>query len=837
MFCHRSLLSCLLAPSLALLLVVQSAPAAAGPQWESGGPDGGWVTALLLPFGPGGPLYAGTYGGGVWESRDGGFSWGSVMTERGDAVVRDLEFGDDGLNSLYAATEDRGLLRARIGERIWTAVNTGLNNPFLPVIPAVAVHPGLPNLISVATERGLFTSRDRGNTYPDSLHWAGGIPMVDVKVSPLAPLSIFALSPEELFFTPDRGFAVTSLAQAPTAQLQDLALWPGALDSMVAVGRKGQVLQYIEGRGFEDIGPTVIEGQAPILHNIEVIERGRNVLVAGSDRGIYESRDRGASWELRDGGPAARIPEIWAVQAADTVGTQLWLGSFTRGFVVEDAPGAAWREQNDGLRATWSRSLDLTPSRWLSGDAHGRMHQSLDRGTSWTEVTGDLNTLQISALRMLRDGMTWIAGTPAGVQRSTDQGAHWTAVAMPAGHSGVNRLLQPEWMDAAEVWATTNRGVLRSFDAGLSWAPVDGIGDLGAAVFAVAVSSDSALVFGPDDGPLWRGRPDSGFATYLPPQNFGRRYRGLSFVGGSSASLVVSSVLAGISGKGVVYRVDDPLGDTPSPTDLTDQLFVFEPAGGDVASVPVLDGGPGAVVVELLGEGPLLSVDGGLNWIRLDDGLPTRRIETIALEAGNPPTLVVGTLGRGVWSRDLPVAVPTVLRFTVEREAGRARLEVQWSQAVRASLWRAVGEGEFELRRALELAESLVIFDSLDGVDPAQELRYELRADASVVLGRVALAPAPPITLRLRLLPNVPNPFNPLTSIRFESSGGEMSLEVYDLRGRLVRRLFEGSVSGGAQSVDFDGLDDRGRALASGTYLIRLRSDFDEDARRVTLLR
>jgi photosystem II stability/assembly factor-like uncharacterized protein len=753
-------------------------------------------------------------------------------------VVRDLEFGPDGFNSLYAATEDRGLLRARFGERIWTPVNTGLNNPFLPVVPAVAVHPGLPNLISVATERGLFTSRDRGNTYPDSLHWGSGIPMVDVKVSPLAPLSIFALSPEELFFTPDRGFSVTSLAQAPTAQLQDLALWPDALDSMVAVGRKGQVLQYIEGLGFENIGPTVIEGQAPIFHNIEVIERGREVLVAGSDRGIYESRDRGASWERREGGPGARIPEIWAVQAADTVGTRLFLGSFTRGFLVEDAPGAAWREQNDGLRATWSRSLHLTPSSWLSGDAHGRLHRSLDRGASWTEVTGDLNILQVSAVRVLPDSGAWIAGTPAGIQRSTDQGAHWTAVALPAGHTGVHRLLSPAWMDASEVWATTNRGVLRSLDAGLSWTPVPGIGNLEAPVLAVAASSDSALVFGAERGPLWRGRPDTGFTSYLPPPDLGRLYRGLSFVGGSSASLIVSSVLAGGSGKGVVYRVDEPLSENPTASDLTDQLFVFEPKGGDVASVFVLDGRPGAVVVSLLGEGPFFSVDAGMNWTRLDDGLPTRRIETIALEAGNPPTLVVGTLGRGVWSRDLPVVVPVLLRsFMAGRESGRVRLEVQWSQLARASLWRAVGEGEFELRRALELAESLVIFDSLDGVDPTQELRYELRADPSVVLGRVALAPAAPIAVRLRLLPNVPNPFNPLTSIQFESSGGEMNLEVYDLRGRLVRRLFEGVVSAGEQSMLFDGLDDRGRALASGTYLIRLRSDFDEDARRVTLLR
>ncbi len=75
---------------------------------------------------------------------------------------------------------------------------------------------------------------------------------------------------------------------------------------------------------------------------------------------------------------------------------------------------------------------------------------------------------------------------------------------------------------------------------------------------------------------------------------------------------------------------------------------------------------------------------------------------------------------------------------------------------------------------------------------------------------------------------NYPNPFNPQTLIPFTLAGsGEIALDVYDARGRLVRRLAYGEFAAGAHTVRWDGTDDRGRAMSSGTYFARLR-DADE---------
>jgi hypothetical protein len=72
-----------------------------------------------------------------------------------------------------------------------------------------------------------------------------------------------------------------------------------------------------------------------------------------------------------------------------------------------------------------------------------------------------------------------------------------------------------------------------------------------------------------------------------------------------------------------------------------------------------------------------------------------------------------------------------------------------------------------------------------------------------------------------QLWPNSPNPFNPGTTIRFDTPyAGRVKLAVYTLRGELVQTLVDGEMAGGAHAVRFDG-----RNLASGVYFYRMETD------------
>ena len=76
-----------------------------------------------------------------------------------------------------------------------------------------------------------------------------------------------------------------------------------------------------------------------------------------------------------------------------------------------------------------------------------------------------------------------------------------------------------------------------------------------------------------------------------------------------------------------------------------------------------------------------------------------------------------------------------------------------------------------------------------------------------------------------RLLPNVPNPFNPSTRLRFELDvAGDVDLRVFDARGRLVRDFAPEGYAAGLHAVTWDGRDTSGRQMASGVYYVQMVS-------------
>ena len=74
-----------------------------------------------------------------------------------------------------------------------------------------------------------------------------------------------------------------------------------------------------------------------------------------------------------------------------------------------------------------------------------------------------------------------------------------------------------------------------------------------------------------------------------------------------------------------------------------------------------------------------------------------------------------------------------------------------------------------------------------------------------------------------RLAQNYPNPFNPMTTIAFDlPEAQKVDLAVYGIDGRRIRRLVADSRAAGRYEVIWNGTDDAGRVVASGTYFCRI---------------
>ncbi len=122
-----------------------------------------------------------------------------------------------------------------------------------------------------------------------------------------------------------------------------------------------------------------------------------------------------------------------------------------------------------------------------------------------------------------------------------------------------------------------------------------------------------------------------------------------------------------------------------------------------------------------------------------------------------------------------------------------------------------------------------------------------LRQNVEYILEYMLLEPYNPATPvadlpgapagRASLGVNYPNPFNPQTVIPFSlPRSTEVTLAVYDTRGRLVRTLVEAPYAAGDHAIEWNGLDQAGRAVASGSYFARMKTADGETASRNLLL-
>jgi gingipain R len=110
------------------------------------------------------------------------------------------------------------------------------------------------------------------------------------------------------------------------------------------------------------------------------------------------------------------------------------------------------------------------------------------------------------------------------------------------------------------------------------------------------------------------------------------------------------------------------------------------------------------------------------------------------------------------------------------------------------------------------------------------------RTVVSVAMAQTAVeAPRPGATA---LLGNYPNPFNPATTIAFETaSAGPVRLSILDARGRLVATVVQDLLPAGSHEARWDGRDRDGRPASAGVYLARLDHGGRSMARSLTLVK
>lgn len=220
------------------------------------------------------------------------------------------------------------------------------------------------------------------------------------------------------------------------------------------------------------------------------------------------------------------------------------------------------------------------------------------------------------------------------------------------------------------------------------------------------------------------------------------------------------------------------------------------------------------------GQGPLLVPTRYFNRVRLDRPLPTSA-------AANLPFPVGGEVDDGE---------ATLMEFSLfpQGEDGERSRRAEITQNLPVEAGRFDGELHFDEARLGTYWLSLEVGQPGAMTYVGAVVNFEVLEPVTAVLEEGETGPRAFV-----LYPNYPNPFNRGTVLSFSlpEARPEVELTVYDLLGQKLAVLVEGSRGSGFHSVAWDGRDDSGRPLASGSYLYRLRAGPYRAVGKLMLLR
>ena len=91
---------------------------------------------------------------------------------------------------------------------------------------------------------------------------------------------------------------------------------------------------------------------------------------------------------------------------------------------------------------------------------------------------------------------------------------------------------------------------------------------------------------------------------------------------------------------------------------------------------------------------------------------------------------------------------------------------------------------------------------------------------------------------RLMMHTAYPNPFNPVTSLRYDLPQNEIiNITIYDMMGRIVKTLVNGSQTAGFKSVQWNATNDRNEPVSAGLYLYTIQAGKFRQTKKMVLLK
>jgi photosystem II stability/assembly factor-like uncharacterized protein len=610
-----------------------------------------------------------SYGDGVYRSDDGGATWKNMGLKSSEHIGKILV---DPRNSniifvaaqgpLWNAGGDRGLYKSTDGGKNWKAVlsiskYTGVNDViFDPRNPDVMYASSYQRMRHVYTlidggpESAIYKSTDGGENWEKLTN---GIPKVDLGRiglgnSPANQDIVYAIieaadNKGGFFKSTDRGASWIKTSDYMTSSPQyynEIVVDPKdvniiyVMDTFLQVSTDG-------GKTFKGLGEKYKHVDN---HAMWIDPKNSNHFFVGCDGGLYESWDRGVTWQFNANLPVTQFYRVTVdnakpfyfvyggsqdnlslggpsqtINAAGIVNSDWFATNSGDGFVSQvdpENPGIVYAEAQYGALVRFNKKTgeltgiqpqegaNETPLRWnwdspliISPHSHttlyfaaNKIFKSTDMGNSWIEVSPDL-TRQIDRNKLPVMGKIWSVDA---VSKSASTSFYGNIVSL--AESPVKTGL---------LYAGTDDGLINiSENDGGSWKKYDSFSNV----------------------------PDTSYVSSITPSQFDVNVVYATFDNhkrGDFKPYVLKSVDQGKSWKSISSNLPDNGYAHKIAEDFKDPDLLF-------------------VGTEF---GVFFTVDGGKKWVQLKGGLPTIAVRDIAIQK-RESDLVLATFGRGFYIID-----------------------------------------------------------------------------------------------------------------------------------------------------------------------------------------
>ena len=610
--------------------------------WTASGPEGGTVSRVAISPSDPGVVFAGTHGGGVFKSTDGGTAWHPANSGLGGSEIRAIAVHPTDPNRIFVGSW-AGLFRSDDGGGSWEFVDTG---QWFIDVSVVVFSVSNPDVMYLAVGGSSLRKSTNGGIHWNPVWIWPPADITTIAVDPTNPdIAYFGSWGSGAFKTTDGGDTWKKLA------LSDLDIITIAIDPedpTTLFVSSDMLWKSTDGGESWDISSWAV-------HDIAFDPYDSQIVYTAGTPGVRKSLNSGRTWDQAGTGLESEYVNEIAIDPFHP--SKVIACTIANGVFLSNDGGQVWNQANKGLVATEISALALdprSPDTVYAGTFYQGLFKSSDGGSSWQDIGTGLEPGSIMAVVVnpAFPSTIFLATMFNGLYKSTDSGATWRHLDLVDGIISCGGfIIDPSEPDRLYV-CLGQAGLYRTKDGGLTWSPLN-LGQMGITVNAIAIDPI-------ETGTLYAGtsgngafRSCDGGETWHPINEGLATHMGISQIVVSPAD----HATVYLAGSNTYYKSENG-GDTWTflGYNVVETSFLPDPLVADA----VYCGSGGSW-------GPMKSTDGGINWRPLNRGIENCHIRSLALHPSNPERLYAGASGGGVFTMDTP---PTNCLLTCSATAG-----------------------------------------------------------------------------------------------------------------------------------------------------------------------